>query len=226
MNWKRHTLVDISDEGREGILSELSGNDPVLRGKIAPVLMPEVAGARIPGITRREESAPRPGCVAIGFSSVLTNKGERLRLASFVNPDNVVRVTSPYELPEMPIPLRTRCTQALAAALHEAKILNLSIGVWGSAALELYTGLPYTHDESDLDLLVGTAPLETLSRFLDAIKGMEDRYSLRIDVELDLPNGFGVHLKELLGQTRTVIGKGLHEVKMFQREQLLASLPD
>jgi hypothetical protein len=48
---------------------------------------------------------------------------------------------------------------------------------------------------------------------------------LRIDVEIDLPNGYGVNLKELFGQGRTVLGKSLADVAMLSREQILAELP-
>jgi hypothetical protein len=44
-------------------------------------------------------------------------------------------------------------------------------------------------------------------------------------VELELPNGYGVHLKELLGQGRTVIGKSINGVALFPREEMLAELP-
>jgi phosphoribosyl-dephospho-CoA transferase len=91
--------------------------------------------------------------------------------------------------------------------------------------MELYTGLPCTHEGSDLDLLVAAASRKRLSRFIDEIRFMEEHFALRIDVELELPNGYGVHLKELLGQGRTVIGKSINGVALFPREQMLAELP-
>jgi hypothetical protein len=48
---------------------------------------------------------------------------------------------------------------------------------------------------------------------------------VRIDVELELPNGYGVHLKELLGEGRMVIGKSINGVALIPREQILAELP-
>jgi phosphoribosyl-dephospho-CoA transferase len=217
MDWKRHTMLDISDAGRDAILAELAGDDPLLREKLGDLLLPERSGVRIPGIVRREESAPRPGCVAVGFCGSAAVDFVRMRVAAFVNPDDVVRITTPYELLSLPIAHRTLSTRALAAASAQAGALGMNLGVWGSAALEIYTGLPYTHNDSDLDLLVAATSRESLCRFLEEIKVLEERFGLRIDAEVDLPGGFGVH--------RKIIGKSLDGVEMLSREQILADLP-
>jgi phosphoribosyl-dephospho-CoA transferase len=229
MKLKRHTLLDITDHGRVAILDELPGGDPgsdLFRERCAQILLPEAAGARVPGIVRREEGTLRPGFIPVGFSSPITGDEGRLRLAAFVREEDVSRATSPYELlPLFTAPPRNTCNVALAFARDQAQALGLIIGVWGSAALELYTGLSCTHQDSDLDLLVVAAPRETLSSFLHKITSIEAQLGLRIDVELDLANGYGVQLKELFGQGRTVIGKSLTDVVLLSREQILAELP-
>lgn len=225
MNWKRHTLLDISDEGRRGVISELAGNDRVLMETLEDILLPERAGARVPGIVRREESHPRSGFIAVGFCGAVTGKEGRMRIPAFVKPEHVVQVTTPYELLSMPIPHRTPGTSALVDTRAQAGALGLSLGVWGSVALEIYTGLPYTHKDSDLDLLVTAASEVALRRFFFEIKILEERFCLRIDAEVDLQNGYGVHLKELLGDSHTVIGKSLTGVELFSREQVLSELP-
>jgi phosphoribosyl-dephospho-CoA transferase len=228
MNLKRHTLIDVSDAGREFILAELAGSgtdSTILREKFGHILLPERAGGRVPGIVRREEASPRSGCVPVGFCEPISRGDGRLRIAAFARMEDVVRVSSPYDLVSLPIPRRTASTTALAAATAHAKTLGLVLGVWGSAAMELYTGLPCTHEGSDLDLLVVAASRKRLSRFIDEIRFMEEHFALRIDVELELPNGYGVHLKELLGQGHMVIGKSINGVALFPREQMLAELP-
>ncbi len=228
MNWKRHTLVDISDAGRESILAELSGNSPdkaMLRGKFGRVLLPELAGTRVPGVVRREDSAPRLGCVPVGFSEPVSIGKERLRIAAFARMQDVVKVTNPYEIMSLPVPRRTAVTEALIAAKACADSLALVLGVWGSVAMEFYTGLPCTNKDSDLDLMIAVASEERLSRFMIEIEAIAEQFGLRIDVELDLPNGYGVQLKELLGQGRTVLGKSITEVALFPRFQMLADLP-
>jgi phosphoribosyl-dephospho-CoA transferase len=229
MGLKRHTLLDITDSGREDILVELAGNGPdsdLLRDKYAQILLPEEAGARVPGIARREEGTLRPGFVPIGFSAPMAGHEGRLRVAAFVRQADVSRTTSPYDLlPLMTAPPRNACNTALALARNHAQELDLALGVWGSAALELYTGLPCTHQDSDLDLLMAVAPREALAHFLLKIESIEAHLDLRIDVELDLASGYGVHLKELFGQGRAVLGKSLIDVAMLLREQIFAELP-
>jgi hypothetical protein len=43
-------------------------------------------------------------------------------------------------------------------------------------------------------------------------------------VELELPNGYGVQLKELMGQGRTIMGKSINGVALFPRDQVFAEL--
>ena len=101
MNLKRHTLIDVSDKGRESILAELAGNgtnSTILREKYERILLPKQAGVRVPGIVRREEVSPRSGCVPIGFCEPISRGEGRLRIAAFARIEDVVRVVSPYEL--------------------------------------------------------------------------------------------------------------------------------
>ncbi len=229
MGLKRHTLLDITDRGREDILVELAANDPdgdLLKDKYAQIILPAKAGVRVPGVVRREEGTLRPGYIPVGFSSPMTGHGGRLRVAVFARLEDVSQTTSPYELlPLMSAPPRNACNTALALARNQAHEMDLAIGVWGSAALELYTGLPCTHQDSDLDLLVAVAPREALAGFLLKIETIEAQLDLRIDVELDLANGYGVHLKELFGTGRAVLGKSLNNVIMLPRQQIFAELP-
>ncbi len=229
MGLKRHTLLDITDSGREDVLVELAGNGPdsdLLRDKYAQILLSENVGARVPGVARREEGTLRPGFIPVGFSSPMAGHEGRLRVAAFVRQKDVSRSTSPYELLSlMSAPPRNACNTALALARNQAQEMGLALGVWGSAALELYTELPCTHQDSDLDLLVAVAPRETLACFLLKIESIEAHLDLRIDIELDLASGYGVHLKELFGQGRTILGKSLIDVAMFSREQIFSELP-
>lgn len=225
----RHTLVDVNDPARQRILAGLCQGypcDDTLQQNYARVLLPQAAGARIPGIVRRHEEPLAHDHVAVGFCSPNRGSQGRLRLAALVPREDVIQVTSPYDLlagaPALP---PVACSKALALCRDQARALGLELGVWGSAALELYTGLPYTDRHSDLDLLVMPAPAPTLSRFLDTITAIEGRYDLRIDAELELSSGFGVHLKELFGQGRTILGKSRTEVSLLGREQVLEALP-
>jgi phosphoribosyl-dephospho-CoA transferase len=224
---QRHTLLDISDTGRKRILDILLCEGPVKKLDVyKKILIPQLAGARIPGIVRRADGSSKFGDIPVGFSAPTCGPKGRTRLASFVRSEEIDHVTSPFELlsEEFDLP-RNACMTALAYCRDQATATGLELGVWGSAALELYTGLPYTHDGSDLDLLIAAAPLEMLSVFLRQINGVEAHYGLRIDAEVTLINGYGVHLKELLGSSRSVLGKGRNDAVLLTREEALAGLP-
>lgn len=225
MMWKRHTFIDISDTGRETILTQLAGtDDPGLRETYARVILPRRAGCRVPAVVRREDGAVLPGCVPVGFSEVLPHAGRRLRIPAFAREEDITGMMTPYEMISLPMPRRTNAAEALMAVRACAVSLGLNLGVWGSMALELYTTLPCTGEQSDLDLLVEAASGERLSCFLTGICALEERFSLRMDVEVDLPNGYGVQLRELTGDSRMVLGKGAGEVVLLPREEILTHL--
>ena len=117
----------------------------------------------------------------LGFSGASSNGEGRLRIAAFALLEDVVSVMIPYEMLSLPNPRRTASTEA------QAESLGLVLGVWGSAAMELYTGLPFTREDSDLDLIVAATSEEKLSHFGVEVKAMGGRFGLRIDVEVDLP---------------------------------------
>jgi len=229
MELRRHDLLDIDDEGRRKILDELTESESIRSfdaHRYARILLPDQAECRVPGVVRREEQAPRNGLIPVGFSSPVADKEGRFRIAAFVHPHNVIGITSPYEvLASANLKPRNACTKALDITKSHAQALNLFLGVWGSVALELYTGLPCTHQNSDLDLLVKPASHEVLARFLTEITSIEKRFGMRIDVELDLPDGYGVQLKELFGSRQTVLGKGTKEVALLVKEKVFAGLP-
>ena len=224
---KRHVLLDVTDSARQRLVDAFAatvGTD-VNRRSYAQILLPQRAGARIPGIVRRDETGQAGDRIPVGFSSPSHAIDGRLRLAAFVDGADIIRITTPYDLSIDNFAERNNCLKALAVCRDVADAFDLDIGVWGSAALELYSGLPYTHDESDLDLLVAPAPQTVLGAFLERINAVENRFGLRVDVEVDLVCGYGVHLKELLGHGRTLLGKSRIEVALLTRAQVLAALP-
>ena len=60
---------------------------------------------------------------------------------------------------------------------------------------------------------------------MGGLAAIEKRFTLRIDVELDLLNGYGVNLREMLGRCNTVIGKSMRDVALLSREEAIALLP-
>lgn len=227
MEIKRHTLVYVSEEGRQRIVKEWP--ETPFRGPGRAVVARILLCRRFfPGVARREESSPREGMLPVGFSSPNVGPEGRVRIPAFVWPDEIEKFITPYELLQnSTLQRNTPALKALAAMQAEALAMEVPLGVWGSVAMEIATGLPFTHQESDLDLLIRPVPLDALCSFYQAMLLVEEHSRIRIDAELDLSSGFGVSLKELLMPTaaKTVLGKSMQAVDLLKKADILAQLP-
>lgn len=224
----RHTLVFPTEAGRRRILEEWprSLGWPQKREVVESVLFAP-QGRPMPGIARREEMAPREGMLPVGFCSPRSGPEGRARIAAFVRPDEIAALASPFDiLQKEKFSATTPALKALEEMARAAAERELALGVWGSAALELATGLAFTHAMSDLDILLRPAPPALLRDFLAALSEAEKRHGIRIDAELALANGFGVSLKELLDApaSRTVLGKSMQAVDLLDKADVLAGL--
>lgn len=227
MRLKRHNLIEITRSGREWALKQLrQSKDYTVRQDIAEELILEGINSRqIPGIIRREENEGIDGAVPVGFTSPYLIEGRRLRIPAFVPEKEIKRIVTPYEVINYSTDIsRSNCLQALNACIKALSKFDVKLGVWGSAGLEMYTELPYTHNKSDLDLLMTVKESGVINKVYEAISSIEGNYDCKIDVELDLPSGYGVKLKEMFLGTSEVLGKGLYDVKMFPRESIIKLL--
>ena len=93
-------------------------------------------------MVRRADDGARPGWIPVGFSDPSPAEEGRLRIRAFARQSDVVKVTSPYEAVFLPVPRPTPGAGSLEAAVALGRSLGISVGVWGSVALELYTGYP------------------------------------------------------------------------------------
>lgn len=160
-----------------------------------PAWLPD-AFAQAPFAVVRRADAP-PGLVAVGFRGA----GRAERYGAFVECEAVQCAFSPEQLLARPIDSQRRHLKAFAAlrAILEARCLDpLVWGPTGSVGFELATMRPTATDSSDLDLLIRT--FEPLSREHAAalrarLVSIERSIGLRIDAQLDTPNG-GIALSE------------------------------
>ncbi|WP_027173751.1 malonate decarboxylase holo-[acyl-carrier-protein] synthase [Methylobacterium sp. 10] len=86
---------------------------------------------------------------------------------------------------------------------------GLAPTVFGSLLWQALTGLPYLGAGSDLDLLWPVSG-RVDPRFLQALARIEGRAPMRLDGEIVLPDGAGIHWRELLAAPEggTVLWKG------------------
>ncbi len=181
----------------------------------------------LPGIVRREETDNSQGNnyytqdekVFVGFVYPYTIEGRRLRFASSVFGNKILKLITPYEVPNYSYEPRTPALSALALIKD-----HFEIGVWGSTSLEIVTGMHYTHDMSDLDLLVKNYSHEELVKLLSLCKKIESEMEIKIDVEVNLKSGYGINLKEYASENDTLLGKGLRDVILIDRMGIEACL--
>lgn len=218
---KRHDLVFISQAGKDKIWEELSDQ---YQGRELSMVRDVLLGANdIPGFVRRSDE--RPEEVALGFVHPQRINGNRIRIAAFTGVENVEIIMTPYEVMQrkvFTIKEATRCIETIIALYALADEFDLQIGVLGSAALELATGLPYTDEGSDVDVLLKPAPYD---RLLDFYRTAKENFSdIPLDFELDLPNGYGVKLAEVFMDTKTLLGKSLDSVNILYRKDIIQYL--
>mgnify|MGYP001396109979 CR=1 FL=1 len=225
MNMKRHTLVEISVPGRERIFRELNETyDLVYYQEFKKLILEGYGSVFIPGIIRRPEKIMPDGVIPVGFASLNRIDGNRMRVPSFLYSNEVTAFTTPYETVKMDFIPRNNCLNMLMLILNCAKNKEIETGVWGSAGLELYTGLPFTDDNSDIDILVKPAPYQKLKSFFDEINELGSSFSSKADVELDLPDLGGVKLAELFMNTDTLLCKSINDVKLIRKEDVIEAI--
>lgn len=217
----RHDLVEVSAQGREEICQSFDNSK---LEDIRNLIVNGVDGILIPGIVRRAEEGLEEGYVALGFSSPFLVNGSRLRIPTTVKFEHAIRITSPYEVLAMEWETKTNCLKALKDVKEYTLKEGLRIGVWGSAGLQVFTGLPYTHNNSDLDLLLEEDDYSLIKEASIRIKEICEKNDCSMDIELILANGYGVKVAELLMESKSVMGKGIKDVVLLSKAQILESL--
>lgn len=218
----RHDLIDITKAGRKRIYtsSVADGNRNCGSRQIRQLVVDSQGSIKIPGIVRREENHSGDDIIPVGFSSPFSETGRRLRYPAFVYHDEIEKITTPYEILAFEFEPRTGCLEALKELRIAALEQKINLGVWGSAGLEIYTGLEYTHDSSDLDLLIAISDQSALRTLYSAIEETSDRYGCRIDTEIRLPSGYGVQAAEFFGNSSLLLAKGINDVILIPRNNL------
>lgn len=219
----RHSLAVLSKEERLRISAEiLQKSSPDILSALKELFAFEGAGGTgMPGIVRRSETV-RPGMVPLGFVPLRRHQGQRLRISTFAEEAEIREYITPVRLLHSDFEERTRVLRAAKeiAAWNEGK----DLGVLGSAGLEIFTGLPYTNDDSDLDLLAGARPVGELKELYGRLTALGRRYGFAVDLEVALPDGFGVKVAELFMNTKTLLGKSMREVSLLDRGKVEAML--
>ena len=215
---KRHDMLFLTDEGKRLLVQELL---PGYRGARRDMVEEIFEGPTdIPGFVRRDEGQEKK--IAIGFVHPVKIEENRLRVAAYVPENSVRKVLRPSDVAGHSVTPCHYCVEAALFLQKYAEEHGLQVGVLGSVALEIVTGICYTDRDSDLDMLVQPAPLEELAAMYKTAKAKYPNVPL--DFEVELPNGFGVKLAELFMDTGTVLGKSLTQVDLLNKKEVLLFL--
>ena len=85
----------------------------------------------------------------------------------------------------------------VAAVLDIGDTVKITPRVFGALLWEHATGLPYLSAKSDLDLLWSISDERTAVLLVERLLELEGEVSVRLDGELELPDGAGVNWREL-----------------------------
>jgi len=220
--FRRHDVLQISSAGRKHALAMATRYNP----SADETLLHHVISNNTPAIVKAQEN-PRDGFLEVGFSSHLLKGGARVRLKSEIPLNEITHVITPFDL----IVRASGCKhEPIRKALEDISRLatghGLNVGVYGSCALELLTGMPYILPTSDIDIIVKCRnTYANISGFFDASVLVSQRYGTRFDIEVLCHDGSGVKLAELLCEGKTVICKRLyHGAKLrLKKNVVLAS---
>lgn len=220
----RHDLVSIAPYVRRSMEVEVIGAEGFWpEDEVNRLVRDGYNGVFVPGIVARQPEGVNG--LVVGLSAPYRKEDMRLRAFATIDLSDVVAVRNPYqvaallsgtEVPDYPV---FSVAREVVAAAAEA---GLECGLFGSCALELVTGLPYCHATSDLDAVVGLASKEVLDGFYRTVLALQEEAGISVDVEVQLPGGWGVKLKELCETEGTVLAKGFSDVRLFEVDKVFA----
>lgn len=213
---KRHNLVFLTEDGRKSVLERVINK---IKKKEAFEAAEEIfcKKIKIPGIIRRNDNTKSE--VSIGFVYYRRIDSNRLRIATYAKADEIERIVSVYTVTACVNWQRTECMRIVEKIKQLSRHYNLQIGILGSAGMELVTGLPYTDEYSDIDILLKPAQYGILKQFYNDAKLLS--HTINMDFELDLPNGYGVKLAELFMNTSTLLGKSIKDVALLNKKEII-----
>lgn len=217
---ERHGLIMLSTESAQRIAgrvwnewfkhSNLSQSDWYL----------SLLNGLIPAIVRRGTEEERQYGIPVGISLPVRLQSQRLRMADCLKENEVVRYITPYQVASLPYLPLTPSLKALNELSTHFPVKKEQLGVWGSNALQIITGLEYTDKQSDLDILIRHCDRKQMADINELVIHLEKEYQLRIDIEIALDNGYGINLKEFLQPGKRILAKGITDVVLLDKADL------
>jgi len=108
----------------------------------------------------------------------------------------------------------------IAALLDLGEAVGVTPRVFGALLWERATGLPYLTAQSDLDLLWSISDERIAASLVEGLLRLDARGTVRLDGELELPDGAAVNWRELANQGRELLVKTMDGVEVRTRAAL------
>ena len=184
---QRHKLAWLSPQGWRQALAAAPDHAPALQSW---------RRAGWPLVARRQDADAAPGELALGLPLPPCPVNGKVRIALRVPASAVARSSEPLALMSV-LPVLPACWQAATATLAaQAAAQQVVLRVYGSAAWQALTGLPYIGPRSDIDLLFYPKSMAALQAGAALFKRHAER--LPLDGEIVFPSGRAVAFKEWL----------------------------
>ena len=119
------------------------------------------------------------------------------RLAFSFSSDAAIAALPPVLLRDAARTTPTEWRPVVAALLDFGDAIKVAPRVFGALLWQHTTGLPYLSEQSDLDLLWQISDEHTALSLVDRLRRLDAEGTVRLDGELELPDGAGVNWREL-----------------------------
>lgn len=222
---QRHDLFILTPAAIDRVVKcfylQYKNTDP----RLVDICLEGLVNRVIPAIYRRGCPQEHQAGYPVGFSFPLRDEGRRVKLATTLTAHEIVRTVTPYQVATGAIHYpNSRAMKTFASIRKGWRFSNAQLGLWGSCAMEMFSGMQYVDDDSDLDLIIQNAPLACWSELYQFILAHEEKSNVIIDTEICLDNGYGISLKEYMGKGGTLLGKSLIDVRLLPRSSLFKEM--
>lgn len=197
----RHDLILLTEQGRRQALERL----PQAEQCEARALWEQFP--KIPLICASQQPEKIPGWVDCGLSFPLRVEENRKRFRLSAAETEITETVTPFQVAGLPIPDGAQ-SGLLREVMEAAEKSGIRLGLFGSTALQMFTGYPYLHQGSDLDLLIRTQSVDSLKEFAGSVQALKQASHAALDIEVMLAGGWYCKLSELLSGSQTVLAKG------------------
>ena len=212
---KRHTLCYLDENGIRTLWTNLESAFPNRR----TVRQMHRRCPHIPEIVCRERGVSTS--VTVGLSFPVFCNGSRCRAASSVPVEAArIRQITPQQILELGVEGSAELSIPLREVRELAVQAHVRVGMFGSAALAVATGLSYVHAGSDLDLVVYPEPGADLPLFAHGLDQLQKRAERAVDAELYLGDGYYGKLNEILAKPKSILIKGDRVPKLISYREV------